>query len=356
MTEKIDLLTLIEAIRKRPAMYIGSTSIRGFVYLLRNIIRNIFDETNASYISFEFLGDLRGKIVVKNIEKTVFDNAVTNPTWDKEKYQFSPYELPALNALSKEFNFEVYDKDGNLLVNQIYEKGELKKGEINNLEYAAERMEIYFDLDNSILEISESLNPNFFIDEIQNLAFLYKEKTFEVKYQIKSEDCRVIFKFDNGLNDKIEIEKLKGLGDTIFNTYFEKQFEEFFIEAAFGFRAYGVDESFIISYVNDYHTHENGTHVNGLLKGLTYGVMKHFQKHELTQKYKISEKGMKENLVAAIHVKMKNPQFSGCVRNKLASPEIIEPLADYISELLFQKIENDAEAKDLLIRKFQIFD
>lgn len=356
MTEKIDLLTLNEAIRKHPAMYIGSTSIRGFVYLLRNIISNIFEETNAGYFSFEFLGGLQAKIVVKNIEKPIFDNAVTNPTWDKEKYEFGPYELPALNALSKEFNFEVYDKDGNLLVSQIYEKGELKEGEIKNLEYSAEKIELHYELDTSILEISEPLNPNFFIDEIKNLAFLYKEKIFEVKYQTKGEDCRVIFKFDNGLKDKIEIEKLKGLGDTIFNTYFEKQFDDFFIEAAFGFRAYGVDESFIISYVNDHHTHENGTHVSGLLKGLTYGVMKYFQKHELTQKYKISEKGMKENLVAAIHVKMKKPQFSGCVRNKLASPEIIEPMTDFISELLFQKIENDAEATELLIRKFKIFD
>jgi DNA gyrase/topoisomerase IV subunit B len=72
--------------------------------------------------------------------------------------------------------------------------------------------------------------------------------------------------------------------------------------------------------------------------------MKYFQKHELTQVYKISEKGMRENLLAAVHVKMNKPQFSGCVRNKLASPEIIEPLTDYIGDLLFQKIENDDES------------
>jgi DNA gyrase/topoisomerase IV subunit B len=91
-----------------------------------------------------------------------------------------------------------------------------------------------------------------------------------------------------------------------------------------------------------------------LLKGLTYGVMKYFQKHELTEKYKISEKGMKENLVAAINIKMDAPVFSGCVKNKLANPEIIESIANYVAELLFKKIEKDEKATERLIRKFEI--
>ena len=82
--------------------------------------------------------------------------------------------------------------------------------------------------------------------------------------------------------------------------------------------------------------------------------MKHFQKYDLVNKYKISEKGIRENLIAAIHIKLENPMFSGCVKNKLANPDIIEPIANRISDILFKKIEDDPEAGKKLISKFEI--
>jgi DNA gyrase/topoisomerase IV subunit B len=109
------------------------------------------------------------------------------------------------------------------------------------------------------------------------------------------------------------------------------------------------------SYVSDFLTFENGTHVDGLLKGLINGVMKYFQKNELTELYEMSEQGMRENLVAAINIKVKRPNYGGCVRDRLTNPEIIEPIANYVSELLFKKIEEDEEATKELIRKFKIW-
>lgn len=99
---------------------------------------------------------------------------------------------------------------------------------------------------------------------------------------------------------------------------------------------------------------ENGTHIDAFLKGLTYGVMKYFQKYELTDTYKISEKGMKENLIAILNIRMAAPVFSGCVKNKLANFEIIEPIANEIATLFFNKIEADKAATQKLIQKFKI--
>lgn len=355
MKEQENKTEFVEAVRKRPAMYIGSTSVRGFLNILREIVKDIFNSTETDYFSFELFGNFKGRFIFKNIQKTISDySALTFYKLDDETYQ--GFELAVLNALSKSFEFEVFDKKENELFQQKFKKGELKKGKIEDKSFDADKIEITFDLDDSIFEISEPLNPNFYLEEIKNLAYLHKGKTFVIIYPVGNETCRAVFNFQNGLKDKVEVEKLKGLGGTYFDTYFEKDFENFSVEAAFAFREYSVDEPFLISYVNEHYTHENGTHVNGLLKGLTYGVMKHFQKHELTQKYKISEKGMRENLIGAIHIKMEKPQFSGCVKNKLASPEIVEPLADYVSDLLFEKIENDAESTEKIVRKFKIFD
>lgn len=64
---------------------------------------------------------------------------------------------------------------------------------------------------------------------------------------------------------------------------------------------------------------------------------------------------MQENLVAAINIKLQNPFYSGCVKNKLANPEIIEPIANYVAGLLFEMIEQDEKATEQLIRKFRVY-
>jgi len=66
-------LTFIEAVRKRPAMYVGSTSIRGFNHLLKPLTKDIFETTNADYFTFELLGEVKGKIVFKNFQKPISD-------------------------------------------------------------------------------------------------------------------------------------------------------------------------------------------------------------------------------------------------------------------------------------------
>lgn len=360
MAENSEVLSWREAVRKRPAMYVGSTGVQGFNHILKEFFASFYTHIDTSKFnhtlpkiifdaekfSFEITGKQSG---VFRLEKP--KNKI--PANISESLHIHGFDFAILNALSQNYEFRLFDKNQNLILQQIYEKGILQSGIIDENEYDCESLEIKFALDSTIWDDFE-INPHFVSGIIQELAFLNKDKTFELKYSVGKDACRVIYKFENGLRDKIEIEKNKGLGSTFFDTWFVAELENCLVEAAFGFREYSVDEPYLKSYANNHYTHEDGTHVEGLLKGLTYGVMKYFQKHELTQKYKISEKGMKENLVGAIHVQMKEPMFSGCVKNKLASSQIIEPIANYIAELLFEKIENDVESTAKLVRKFQI--
>jgi DNA gyrase subunit B len=347
MTQETPQLTWCGAVRKRPAMYIGSTYIKGFIHLLKSAAIQSFSVFNSNRVSFEITGEMSGKISILNCKNAIKDNI-------NEELQIFGFEFAALNALSEKYEFVLFGKDKNNIQKQVYYQGILESGIVEGKEISADSLEINFKLDETIWETFK-IEPELVSDIFKEVAFLHKNKILEIKYSVKDELCKIIYSFENGLQNKIEIEKNKGLGSTIFDTWFEVELENCFVEAAFGFREYSVDESYLKSYANDHYTHEGGTHVEGLLKGLTYGVMKHFQKHELTQKYKISEKGMRENLVAAIQIRMEKPMFSGCVKNKLANSEIIEPIANYVADLLFQKIENDQESTEKLVRKFQIF-
>ena len=345
--EDITVLEWREAVRKRPAMYVGSTYIQGLIHLLKSVTIYPFSSFDSDRVSFEITGETSGKFKILNIKNHIKDNI-------NEDLHLFGCDFPLLNALSEKYEFRLFDKDENEISKQVYQQGILESGRVEETEILADGLEINFKLDETIWETFK-IEPELVSDIFKEIAFLHKNKILEINYSVKDEPCKIIYIFENGLQNKIEIEKNKGLGSTIFDTWFEVQLENCFVEAAFGFREYSVDEPYLKSYVNDHYTHEGGTHVEGLLKGLTYGVMKHFQKHELTQKYKISEKGMRENLVAAIQIRMEEPMFSGCVRNKLASSQIIEPIANHVADLLFQKIENDPESTEKLVRKFQIY-
>jgi len=339
-----------EHIRKRPGMYIGQVNEKGFMDMMKGIISSAILSTDSNKFSIELKENLEAEFTFNN-NKGKFEN-----NWGQfKKTPTNPFliETFALNALSKKFQISFWDLENNKIAEQQFEEGKLIHGkEIKSINSSL--IKVSFLLDDTIWGKDFKWNKIYITDKLREFAYLYKQTKFEINYKEDNEDCKLIYHFKNGLKDRIDIEILNGLGGSNFETEIDEKIEDFRVEIAFAFRDYSVDAPYLKSYANDYFTFENGTHVDGLLKGLTYGVMKYFQKHELVNKYKISEKGMKENLVAAINIKMDAPLFSGCVRNKLANPEIIEPIANYIAELFFKKMEQDDEATKRIIRKFEM--
>ncbi len=348
--KNVQKLTWPEIIRKRPGMYIGRINNRGFIEIIKNILTETFTATSTKHGFIDFLGDYSARISFNNLKRPISDDWMII---DKISAPFSSY-YPVLNALSTSFRLRCFDAEGKEVLHQYFEKGELQLGEIQHQEITCERFQIEFQLDESIWGEKLHWNYDYIMQELRDLAFLHRAATLHITYPYQTDTCKLIYHFPNGLNDKIASEKLKGLGGCYFDTYFAEEIDGFFLEVAFAFRDYAVDGAFLQSYVNDKCTTEHGTHVDGLLKGLTYGVMQYFQKHNLTQQYKISEKGMREHLIAAINIRIKEAVFSGCVKNKLANAEIIEPIANFVAELFFEQIEANEAATEKLIRKFQI--
>lgn len=339
-------------IRLRPAMYLGKVELKGFVELLLQILSGTISKTQASQITFNFHDKNKGRLTIGNIRKEMIDNWAVFHDEDPTLPLFM--EPLVLNSLSQYFHMIFYDKKRKEILAQRFEKGELAEGKIEDKPLACHSIVIDFQLDEEIWGDNFAWDENYITHRFREFAYLHKEARFTLNYLHAHEPCHITYHFNNGLKDRLDIEKFNGLGGAYFETAFDKQMNGFSLEMAFAFREYTVDKSFLESYVNDHYTHENGTHVDGLLKGLTYGVMKYFQKHQLTETYKISEKGIRESLIAILHIRMTAPNFSGCVRNKLANPEIIQPIADYVAGLLFEKMEADEVATEKLIRKFEM--
>jgi DNA gyrase subunit B len=345
--EDVRTVTLNEAIRLRPGMYVGSVKEKGFTDLLRRIMSDATMNNRIDIFFLELKENLEGKLTFNN------QNGALENSWVGLKKPFVITDFYVLNALSEKFKISFWDIHNKKITEQYFEKGNLINGDVIE-KIDCSKVEIDFTLDKDIWKMDFQRNNTYIIHQLREFAYLNKKTKFQINYKEGTEACKVIYHFRNGLRDRINLELLNGLGESYFEAEIDTQIKDFHIELAFAFREYTVDYPYLKSYVNNFYMSENGTHVDGLLKGLTYGIMKYLQKHDLVNKYKISKKGIKENLVAAINIKMDVPFYGGCVKNKIINSEIIEPIANYVAELFFQKIEQNEEATKQLLTKFEI--
>lgn len=343
----------LEHIRLRPAMYLGRVNIKGFVELLKGLFSNVLSDLNANNITFEIIESNSAILKANNILLPVIDNW---SKWNPNTNRTNPFvlEFQVLNALCSSFKINLLDKTHKPIFKQEYEKGEFIKGDKNKNEIQCTHLEIEFTLDKDIWGEDFEWNENFLNHQIREFAYLYNEVKFHFLYQVDNENCNITYFYKNGLKDLIDIEKFNGLMGTYFDTQIKDKIENFHIEASFAFRDSYIDQPFLKSFVNDYYTHENGSHVNGIIKGLTKGIKKYILRHNLKSNYKISKKRIKKHLIAAINLRMDNPQFSGSVKNKLANKEIIKPIENYVTNLIIEKMEDDKESAMKLLWLFEV--
>lgn len=333
-----------EYIRKRPGMFVGTVNTHGFWNLFKSIVANSIHGLGSDYLSFEIEGQNSGKIIIDNIINPV------DSIWSKHNKSFSYHflELDTLNALSSHFKIELFDSDNNPVFNQIFSRGELLEGSDFNKKIKCKTIVVDFDLDDEIWGSEFTWNSAFINDRIRILAYFNKVR-LDFSYNVLNERCNVIYYFDNGLKDRLEIEKLKGLGNTIFDSHIMTKINDFTIDLAFAFRVYTVDESMLKSYVNGDYTFENGSHVDGFLLGLKKGINMYLQTQKLEKDLNVDMINLEKILIAFININLDYALFSGSVRNKLYTPQIIEPLTGYISDMIFNKMKADEESASKLI-------
>jgi DNA gyrase/topoisomerase IV subunit B len=335
-----------EFIRLRPNMYIGYMDSRGFVNLLKTLCMQIFEKTQSNDVLINIDNNYSGKIRFSNIKKTFSDEY----TIMNRKNPFF-IELGVLNALSNNFTFKIIDKFDSILTEQVFEKGILIKGEIEHKNYGGFQIDIEFQLDTSIWKNNFQINNEYLIREFRDFAYLFKEVKFEINYKVEEELCRIIYAFKQGLKDKLDVLKLRGYYRTDEDTWFQATFDNFTIEAAFGFNLYWGDIT-LKSYANGFYMYENGTHVDAFLKGFVKGIKQYFKKNNIKRRKKLSKKTIRDILVAFIHIKMEAAVYGGSSKTYIRNSEIIEPIADYVANLTFQKLETNQEIAEGFIHRF----
>lgn len=333
-----------EAVRKRPAMYIGSTGFSGFTCHLKLIIQNIFHQTNCNHFEIDLTDKLSGKISFYHLHSSIKDS--TN-----ENLHLDSFEFPVFNALCKYYQFVLFGKDGEVLLKQNYEKAVLTNGKVENNDFLAENLQIDFTLDDSIWDFEE-INTHFLNDNLRELAFLCSDKKFEIKYLVNGEECRIVYAFQNGLLDKLNFEKAKSWGFVNFLNHSKKEFENFSIELAFGITPFWYSNNFIGSYVNFAETNDHGTHVIGLTKGIKRGLKKYVKKNLPEKKVVLRKGSIRKCLIGAIHLVIEKPTFWGPTKGKLQTHEVIKPISKYVAGVFLKELEKDKKFAEEIIQRF----
>lgn len=370
--EQIQVLEGLEAVRKRPGMYIGSTGKDGLHHLVYEVIDNSVDEFVAGYgktITVEILKD--------NIVR-VKDEGRGVPTDMHPKMHKSGVEvaLTILHAGGK-FNDQTYKVSGGLhgvgvsvvnalsewLVARVEQKGAIheqrfERGKaVGDLQVVGKSNKtgttITFKPDREIFSEVE-FRYETLVTRIRELAYL--NKGLRISLKDENTEKEETFLYEGGLRQFIQyINKNKeALHEDIL--YFEKNTDEFNIELAMQYtKTYTVDND-IYSYANNIKTTEGGMHLNGFKMALTRSVNAYGRKYKMIKENEsnLSGEDIREGLSAVLSIKMSNPEFEGQTKTKLGSPAIRGLTDTAVGEFVSAYLEeHPATAKDILDKAIQ---
>ncbi len=337
-SDQIQVLEGLQAVRKRPGMYIGSTSIDGLHHLVYEVIDNSIDEALAGFCSRILLTIKKGNIIL------VEDNGRGIPTEIHPKYNVSALEivLTKLHAGGK-FEGKLYKVSGGLhgvgvsCVNALAEwmKVTVKRdGKLHQIDLArgivtkptrqiGEATEtgtqVEFKPDAEIFETTE-FNYDVLSKRLRELAFLNKGITIEIRDQRGSEEKFNLFKFEGGIISFIEYLNKSKKSLTEKPIYLFQEKDLYVVEVALEYNDGYTD--ILYSYVNNISTIEGGTHVTGFKMAMTRIFNHYLKAYELDKKHKVESVASEdawEGLTAVISVKMPDPQFDGQTKTKLGS-------------------------------------
>ncbi len=369
----ITVLEGLEAVRKRPAMYIGDISERGLHHLVYEVVDNSIDEAMAGYCDEIFV------TIHKDNSITVSDNGRGIPTGIHEKEKRSALEvvMTVLHAGGK-FDKGSYKVSGGLhgvgvsCVNALSNKLTAtiyREGKVFRQEYAKGHpledvkaigtsdktgTEIHFIPDDTIFIVS-NYSFDTLATRLRELAFLNKgihlTLTDERQTEEDGSQKQEVFYSENGLSDFIEYldENREALIPDVISMEGEKNGVP--IEVAMKYNT-SFNEN-LHSYVNNINTHEGGTHLSGFRRALTRTLKSYADKSGMLAKlkYDINGDDFREGLTAVISVKVQEPQFEGQTKTKLGNSEVMGAVDQMLSEhLAFYLEEHPKEAK-IIVQK-----
>lgn len=371
--DNIQVLEGLEAVRKRPAMYIGDIGEKGLHHLVYEVVDNSIDEALAGYCN-----DIRVTILEDN-SISVWDNGRGIPVGIMEKEQKSALEvvLTVLHAGGK-FDKGTYKVSGGLhgvgvsCVNALstYLKAEVRReGKIHMLDFSCGKplheVQILGDATDTGTTITFTPDNTIFI-------------TTEYKYDTLASRLRELSFLNAGIKLSLtDLRHKKDDGSYKSDTFFsEKGLEEFvrYIDAAkealiedvihINTEKQGVPVEVAItyntsynenvySYVNNIHTIEGGTHLTGFRRGLSRTLKKYADDMKMLDKVKVDISGddFREGLTAVVSIKVAEPQFEGQTKTKLGNNEVMGAVDQAVGEALGYYLEEHPKEAKIIVEK-----
>lgn len=366
--EQIHVLEGLEAVRKRPAMYIGSTSSRGLHHLVYEVVDNSIDEALAGYCS-----DIK-VIIHKDNSITVIDNGRGIPVdmMKKEKKPAVEVIMTVLHAGGK-FGDGGYKVSGGLhgvgvtCVNALSEHMEVevrRGGKCYGIEFAKGKTSkklyekgdcettgttVHFKPDATIFTETEYSYDTLRL-RIRELAFLNKGITISLTDE-RAEDKSEAFHFAGGIIEYVEFmdkDKDKINPKPI---YLEGEKNAVIVEVAMQYcDTYSEN---IFTYVNNINTEEGGTHLSGFRKALTRTINAYARKTNMLKENEdaLSGDDVREGLTAVLSLKVQNPQFESQTKIKLGNSEVMPIVDNLVGDTLAEFMEENPQVAKKLVEK-----
>ncbi|GKU77124.1 DNA topoisomerase (ATP-hydrolyzing) subunit B [Paenibacillus sp. L3-i20] len=365
---QIQVLEGLEAVRKRPGMYIGSTSAKGLHHLVWEVVDNSIDEALAGYCNKIDV------IVHENNSITVIDNGRGIPIGMNEKLQKSTLEvvMTVLHAGGK-FGGEGYKVSGGLhgvgvsVVNALSEhvivqvkrngtlyQQEYRRGapqyDIKAIGEAEETgTQVTFLPDREIFTETTEYDYDILQSRIRELAFL--NKGIEIVLTDERTGVSNSFKYEGGIIEFVNYLNRNRVALHENPIYVEGAKDHIHVEVALQYNDSYAEN--IYSFANNINTHEGGTHESGFKSALTRIINDYARKNNLLKDNDSNFSGddVREGLTAIISVKIPEPQFEGQTKTKLGNSEVRGIVESFFAEKLQEFLEENPSVSRRIVEK-----
>lgn len=369
----IQVLEGLEAVRKRPAMYIGDTGIKGLHHLVWEVVDNSVDEALAGYC------DTISVTINTDNSVTVEDNGRGIPTDMHEKEKRSALEvvMTVLHAGGK-FDKNTYKVSGGLhgvgvscvnALSEVLTARVFREGKVFEQEYKQgipqysvkvvgesdkRGTTVHFKPDKEIFAITE-YNYETVASRLRELAFLNPGIKINLKdlreIDDKGEPRSNHFLSEGGLREFVEY--IDSTRERLIPQpiYIESDKTQIPVQVAMSYNT-SYSEN-LVSYVNNINTIEGGTHVAGFRRALTRTLKGYADKSGLLEKAKVDISGddFREGLTAVISVKVAEPQFEGQTKTKLGNSEVMGAVDQAVGEMLQNFLEENPKEARVIVNK-----
>src|SRR3982751_2781523 len=368
---QITVLKGLEAVRKRPGMYIGSTSERGLHHLVYEVVDNSIDEAMAGF------ADRVSVIIHADNSITVDDNGRGIPVdihpvekipgvelamtvlhaggkFDKDSYKVSGglhgVGVSVVNALSERLKVWIKRDGKEHYMDFVRGTTQTKLKGLGDVPKKQTGTKIWFKPDH---EIFTELTYQYSIlaSRLRELSFLNKGVTILLKDERPDQEKEEIFLAKNGLREFVQHinTNRKALHNEVI--YLETMRDDVGIELAMQYND-GYNDS-VFSFVNNINTHEGGTHLTGFKSAMTRVINQYAQKGGFLKKadFTLSGDDVREGLTAVLSIKVREPQFEGQTKTKLGNSEVESAVKTVVNEWLGSYLDEHPRSANIIVEK-----